>query len=176
MTIAQFDIGLEELVREGLVPPYRVAPGSRPGGRVDAICTSWARWRTYDWNPPEFLPIDPKRLQEFGDTDFEASPKPSWQELRAAYERGAPVIARTRLQRELRAECRGRITGAYGETSTDDEILLRLRVGHAEAQDTERDRLRARYQALVTSLDSMALDALDEFDPRDDRHWREPDD
>ena len=58
MTIEQFDIGLEELVREGLIPPYRVAPGSRPGGRVDAICTSWARWRTYEWNPPEFLPSD----------------------------------------------------------------------------------------------------------------------
>ena len=170
MTIEQFDIGIGQLVREGLVPPYRVAPGSRPGGRVDAICTSWARWRTYDWNPPEFLPTDDRRLQEYGDTDFDASPKPSWREIRDAYDRAAPVRAREQLRETVRAEEGRRICVSYVSDqdvpqTVQNEILYRLRASSEELapKDLERDRLHAKAAALVTSLDSMALDALEEF-------------
>ena len=171
MTLEQFSIGIEQLVSEGLVLPHGIFPGSYPGGVAEAVCTSWARWRAYEWNPPEFVPVGPRLLKEYGDTDSGASPKPSWQDIRAAWERAALVRGRDRAAAMLREECRARITAAYGERSIEDEILLRLRAGHTAAQDAERDRLRARYRVLVAGLDDMALDALESFDPGEDRHW-----
>ena len=73
---------------------------------------------------------------------------------------------------ELRAECHRLITAAYGEVSIESEILLRLRSGHTEAQDTERDRLRAVYATLKISIETMTLLQLGAFDPTDYAHWR----
>ena len=61
--------------------------------------------------------------------------------------------------------------------TVQNEILYRLRASSEELapKDLERDRLHVKAAALATSLDSMALDALESFDPRDDRHWRADD-
>ena len=171
MTIEQFQIGINSLVRGGLILPYGVPPGSRPGGIVDAVCTSWARWKTYDWNPPEFLPSTPKSLIEYGDTDLDASPKPSWQKIRRAYDTASLADLRERHMLDTRAECRRRITEAYGAESVDDEIFTRLRGEHTLVQDAERERLRAKCRELGASLATLDREALDMYDASADNNW-----
>ena len=162
MTIEQFQTGIYELVRGGLVLPYGVFPSSRPGGIVPAVCTSWARWRSYEWNPPEFLPMDGV---------INASPKPLWQEIRRAYETAAPRLLAENLIRELKDECKRRITLAYEVDDTDDEIFLRLRGEHTLEQDAERVRIHAIYKALKTRIGSSTLEELEAIELTDDTIW-----
>lgn len=71
----------------------------------------------------------------------------------------------------LKAECKKRITAAYGETSFDEEIALRLRNGQSGAQDTERDRLRAKYQTLKTAIQALDQAGRNAYDVSVDSHW-----
>ena len=171
LTAEQFSTGMDQLVEEGLLLPHGFPVGSFPGG-VRPFNTA-AEWRNYQFNPPGFLSNDP-RFSTFSARDPEAGPKPSWAQIVSAYQVAVPVQARERLNVELRAECHRLITAAYGEVTIGDEILLRLRGGHTEGQDTERDRLRAVYATLKTRIETMTLPQLDAFDPTNYAHWRRP--
>ena len=171
MTVDQFQTGIYELVRGGLILPYGLLPASRPGGLVSAVCTSWARWRKYEWNPPEFMPMEGDSFQEYGDSDINASPKPLWREIRKAYEVVAPGLLREDLIQQLQNECRHRITLAYKADNIEDEIFLRLRAAHTPKQDTERDRLLALYQTLKTRMGGSTLEELEAIDITDDDVW-----
>lgn len=173
MTVAQFQLGIRTLQEEaGLILPYGVLPASRPGGFVEAVCTSWARWRTYEWNPPEFMAPTAELLQEFGDTDAAASDKPTWAAIRTACDRAAPGERRRDLLNETRDEARARITAAYAADDWDDEIQRRLAGRNTAEQDAERERLRTRFQTLKRRYEAMSLDDLLAFDPADDAHWK----
>ena len=171
MTIDQFQIGINELVANGLILPHGINPASYPGGTVEAVCTSWARWRKYGWNPPEFMTVTDELLQEFGDTDWDASPKPSWQDIRKAYETSVPKLRRIELAKEIREETQRRIIIVYGADDLNDEILIRLRGEESAYQNAERDRLRAKGSALRASLDGLSLDTLKDYNPGDDSLW-----
>ena len=171
MTVEQFQTGIHELVRRGLILPYEIFPTSRPGGIVPAVCTSWAQWRKYEWNPPEFLPVEGDLFQNYSDSDINASPKPTWREIRKAYEAAIPGLLRENLTQQLRGECRRRITLAYEVDNTEDEIFLRLREGHTLKQDTERDRLLTLYQTLKTRIGGGTLEELEAIDVADDAIW-----
>ena len=174
LTLEQFQTGIYELVRGGLILPHGVFPTSRPGGIVPAVCTSWVQWRKYEWNPPEFLPVEESFFQDYSDSDINASPKPLWQEIRKAYEVAVPRLLREDLTQQLRDECRRRITLAYEVDNTEDEIFLRLREGHTSEQNTERDRLLALYQTLKTRVGGNTLEELEAIDPTDDVIWVRP--
>ena len=171
MTADQFQTGIHELVRGGLILPYGLLPASRPGGVVWAACTSWAQWRKYEWNPPEFLPMEEGFFQDYSDSDINASPKPLWQEIRKAYEVAVPRLLREDLTQQLQNECRRRITLAYKADNINDEIFLRLRAAHTPKQDTERDRLLALYQTLKTRIGDSTLEELEAIDLADDDVW-----
>lgn len=109
--------------------------------------------------------------QALSDRDPSASQKPTWKKLETAFGPAMLIVHRGRLRLEIREETRRRITLGYGEASWQDEMELRARGGETAQQDTERDRLRARYAALRTSLDTMTMKQLEAFDPSDDTHW-----
>ena len=119
MTPDQFQIGIDELVTNGLILPYGINPGSYPGGVVEAVLTSWARWKKYEWNPPEFLP-EGEFFQDYSDSDINASPKPLWQDIRNAYEVAL-------LREELKQQPRG-TRGTRGTRAPGDDTY-RLTVG-----------------------------------------------
>ena len=171
MTFEQFQTGIYELVREGLILPHKVFPASRPGGIVSAVCTSWAQWRKYEWNPPEFMPVEGDSFQDYSDSDINASPKPTWQEIRKAYEVAVPRLLREGLTQQLRDECRRRITLAYEVDNTEDEIFLRLRGEYTLEQNAERVRIHAIYKTLKTRIEGGTLEELEAIDVTDNAVW-----
>ena len=172
MTYEQFRTGIDELAKGGLIMPYRIYPASLPNGEfAEAVCTSWARWKTYEWNPPEFMPVNAELLQQYGSTDFDASNKPRWQEIRRAYEKFSIKSWLSIYPDALKRECRSRITLAYGEDNLDDEILMRLRGENTAGQDIERDRLRAKCKVLVTGLNDLSVGDLENYDVSGDNLW-----
>ena len=176
MTLEQFTLGLDKLQADGLRLPYGAFPASRPGGVVEAICTSWARWRTYEWNPPEFLPITPALLQDYGDTDSGASPKPSWAEIRAAFGAAEPEALRDKLLSEVDRQAQARIAIAYvGRPNRIAELTYRVNGRSTAAQDTERERLVAVAQDLQTRIWAAAtVAALEAIDVTSDSVWAPP--
>ena len=154
------------MVSLGFRLPHGVMPGTRPGG-IDSDFTRQA-WLDYGWNPIPGLDDRP------GTAGFDpkASAKFSWRQIVWADRQGELLELRTRLTAELQAEARARITAAYGADDWDDEIQRRLAGRHTAAQDTERDRLRAKYQALKKGFETMPLDDLLAFDPTADAHWK----
>ena len=136
-------------------------------GIREEICTSRDSWGTYLWNPPQFL----QSLEEFSGRDVNASDKPTFDEIYNAYEADVPKLRRSILQNELKKEVRRRITQTYGADSEDDEIWKRLRGEATTAQDTERDRLRMKYQALVLTVQGMTPEQLQLFDPTQQTLW-----
>jgi len=151
-----------------LVLPHGLLPGSYPGG-IDADFDE-ARWMAYQWNPPVGYPGLPE--------DSAASAKPLWVTLVSA-DRLAQLADRREVHLALlRREAEKRIVWAYGESTLTDEFALRLRGGHTPAQDTERDRIRAKYQQLrAWVLDpARTVEELTDparFDPREDSLWEE---
>ena len=148
--------------------PYGFLPGSYPGGQVDLSRST--HWRRYGWNPPQHL----RHLPEFAEPDNIASPKPDWSVLVANVGPAMLAILRPRALRDLRLECKRRITAAYGEAAFDDEMALRLRNGHTLAQDGERDRLRAVYQSLKGQIETAGYETLKTFSVKDDALWAPP--
>ena len=148
--------------------PYGFLPGSRPGGN-DFFLTRGA-WESYGWNPPQYL----AHLPEFTEPDNIGSPKPDWSVLVAHIEPAMLAILRPRALRELRRECKRRITAAYGEDSFDDELALRLRNGHTISQDAERDRLRAAYQTIKGQIETASYETLKTFSVQDEALWPPP--
>lgn len=152
-------------LHKGLVVPHGLPPGSVVGGLEDSFTAE--TWAAYDWDTVGGA------FSGITEPDPTASPKPTWGQITAAQRSASRSDLLTRVRRELADACRRRITAAYGERTLDDEILLRLRAGQTSAQDTERDRLRSRYKALLAGLAAMTVAQLRAFVADDDKHWRE---
>lgn len=170
MTPEMFETGIHQLVREGLVLPYGIMPGSHPEGVATAVQTSWANWkRRYGFNPPDFM----AHLEEFATYDSAAGPKPTWATIRRAADRGRTTELRNAHLAAIVREGERRIVEAYGARNLDDEFKRRLSGRTTAAQDTERTRLVAKHDALETWLESTdrTLAELEAFDPADDAHW-----
>ena len=75
-------------------------------------------------------------------------PKPTWLQMLAAERRALLKRLRADLVQDLRRVAQRRITAAYGTTSFEDELALRLRGEQTAEQDAARERLRARYRAI----------------------------
>ena len=172
MTYSEFQVAIGHLQSEGYRPPYGVLPGSRPGGIVEAVGTSWAQWRLYEWNPPEFLPITPALLQEFGDTDTDASDKPTWQDLVGAKERGMLVDARAEYLRLLDEIATARIASLYHPDAARDrnkEWQVRLSGADLADKDVQRLRIIEAYGGFKAEIEAAStLAELTEIEVRRD--------
>ena len=120
-------------------------------------------WNAYQWNPPEY--------SRYIASDPSASAKPTWQQITDSLVSVQLIEIRTHQLSEIRGECRGRICDNYGETSIENEILKRLRNGHTAAQDTERDRLRAKYTTIKSTIEAANYSTLLVFDASVDSLW-----
>ena len=156
--------GIQWLVDEkGLRLPGGLLPGSYTGGILSVF--SRDDWNRYDWSSCGGLLSSP---------DLSASQKPSIATMRTAIDEARKIDTRAAHLDTLRAEAERRITAAYGETTFDDEVKLRLRAGDTQKQNTERDRLRAIYVTKKGALMAMTLPQLQAFDPTTDSHWAAP--
>ena len=173
MTPKQFELALGYLMAAGLRLPHGIFPGLEPGGvRAFPAAKDWA---FYQWNPPEYL-VGQAGFDECQEADRDASAKPTWAAIEAAHAIAAPPALREQRQGELRAECRRRITAAYGAADWQDEIEKRAGGRVSAEQDAERDRLRATHAALTAALAGMTLGELEAFKPADDTNWAANDD
>lgn len=147
----------------GLKIPWGIYPGSYPGGQIREFTEQG--WERYSWNPPS-------SFSESG-IDEEASPKPTWNDLLFAELEEEIELLREQALRDLRRECSDRITRAYGKDEWSDEIEMRLRGGHTQEQDVERDRLRDRYKVIREWLkgDTRTLKELENLALEDDYEW-----
>ena len=176
MTFAEFSVAIGHLQSEGYRPPYGVLHrGHGRAGSSRRVGTSWAQWRRYEWNPPEFLPITPALLQEYGDTDTDASDKPTWQELVAAKDVGLLTERRASLLRELDVEATERIARLYhplGARERNKEWQVRLSGADLARQDGERVRMVAVYHALAGEIRlALNMDELAAIDVTEDSVW-----
>ena len=175
MTREQFVLALAHLRGlDGESPlklPHGVLPGELPGG--DAVTFTAETWEAYQWNPPGL------GAYAADDTDDSADPKPTWAMLQAAIAPAELAQAQRRAVGELKPLCRRKITAAYGATSLNDEMLLRLRDGETAEQNAERDRLRGLFRArrdavnaatTAAAVESLLTAALA------DSFWAPPDD
>ena len=151
-------LGKTELVKL----PYGNAPikprGSNPHG--NSFQFSEEEWNAWHW---------PTLGRRYRADDTNATEKPSWETLVAIHYESL----RERLRPLIIAECRRRITRAYGELNETDEIFKRLRGGHTAEQDIERDRLRAVAQAQIASLESMTAEQLLAYNHEKDDVWNQ---
>ena len=158
-------LGIEHLVSiNALILPYGLFPGSYPGGNDEKIFESKEAWDAYVWNPPQYSGLE-------GDPDPRASSKPEWEELEVVGMLEHLSQARTDKLRLLKSECEIRITRAYGEMNTRDELFLRLRGGQTAKQDAERERLRAKYIEIKTTIQNASLKQLQSLDLNADGLW-----
>ena len=168
MTTEAFQVAIAHLREEGLSLPYASIPGSRPGGIVDAVGTSWAQWRLYAWNPPEFLPITPALLQEFGDTDTDASDKPTWREIVVAKNAGLLSEARADCLRSLDGVATRKIAGIYHPQAGGDrnkEWQVRLSGSDLTDHDAQRERIIEVYRGIKANIETATtLARLEEIE------------
>ena len=156
------------LVKIGqLVLPYNSLPGSKPGGEVKGIGKNEASWLAYTWNPPQFL----SHLPQNAAVDLNASDKPSYADLVIASGQRELIDLRESTTYVAKEEAQRRIVLAYGATSFDNEIMLRLRGDATTQQNTERDRLRAVYNSLKTTIKTGSLSQLRVLDLQSDSVW-----
>ena len=167
MNYRKGEIAIDRLVAAGMILPHGVFPGSMPGGQSAEIFRNETNWNNYQWNPPQYL------SDSHPDVDPDAARKPTWNELVAAAEAGAPDYLRSVLIDEMRTICRDLITAAYGEDAHHKEVDLRLGGRHLEEHDTERERLRARYTIIKDWINSTdrTLEELESLDLTDDANW-----
>ena len=164
----QINMAIGHLIAsDGLRLPHGIWPDQTESGRQ----LREAEWDEVEWNPPGLW----KHIHRFSAADPDASPKPSSGEMQAALDVAALAGLRQATIAALRAECRRRVTLAYAAGDWQSEVETRLRGEQTAEQDTERDRLRAVFATLQTSIAAMTLDQLRAFDPTDDAIWEEPD-
>ena len=155
MNREQFKLAINWLRQQYQDPPFKLPfdamPGETPDG--DEIVFTEDTWNSHRWNPPGAVAYPPDTF------DADASPKPTWAMIQAALAPAELAQAKDRAIVELHELCRRKITAAYGAASLDDEVLLRLRDGETAAQNTERDRLRGRFQTQKTAINGAATTA-----------------
>ena len=150
MNRAQFDLALNWLRSQDppLILPFGISPGEQPGGNAPTFTEE--TWNAYRWNPPGGIAYPPDAWDE------DASDKPAWIELLAALGPAQLESAQRAALRELHDLCKRKITAAYGAGSVDEEMFLRLRNGETDAQNAERDRLRALYASQKAAIETAA--------------------
>lgn len=173
MTRDEFDLALRHIQINGspLIVPYGLAPGAKPGGAVPTFTEK--TWKKYRWNPPGVANYNGQPV------DSTASTKPTWAMLQAALAPAKLVQARHAALDEIDDICQRKIIAAYGVTSMDKEILLRLRNGETPAQNTERDRLRGLHETQEAAINAATTPAAVETliaAARADAFWAPPDD
>ena len=173
MNRAQFDLALNWLRAQDppLRLPFGMTPGEEPGGAAPTFTAE--TWGLYQWNPPGSLAVAE------GAFDESASAKPTWAMLQAALAPAQLAQARRAALSELDDICQRKIIAAYGVTSMDKEILLRLRNGETPAQNTERDRLRGLHETQEAAINAATTPAAVEtliVAARADAFWAPPDD
>lgn len=155
MTREQFVLALAWLRGlDGEAPlklPHGVSPGELRGG--GAVTFTAETWEAYQWNPPGTL------AYAADDTDDSADPKPTWAMLQAALPAAQLAAAQSTARRNLRSLCKHKITAAYGVPHAEDELFLRLRSGETDAQNAERDRLRALFRARRAAINAATTTA-----------------
>ena len=173
MNREQFKLAINWLRQQHQDPPFKLPfdamPGEPPDG--DEIVFTEDTWNSHRWNPPGAVAYPPDTF------DADASPKPTWAMLVAAVAPAELAQARERAIADLKALCRRKITAAYGATSLNDEMLLRLRNGETAAQNTERDRLRVLFQMQKTAINAATTTAAVEgllAAARADAFWAPP--
>ena len=113
----------------------------------------------YEWNPPEFLPTTPALLQEFGDTDTDASDKPTWQELVAAKDLGLLPRARGNALASLDDVATRRIAGLYhpdGPRDRNKEWQIRLSGVDLADKDAQRLRIIEAYGGFKAEIEAAS--------------------
>lgn len=111
-----------------------------------------ALWNAKSWNPPG-------QRHTRSESDPLASAKPAWSTLVARYGSQHLRDAILEASKSLRLVGRDAITLAYGARDRDDELNIRLRGDSTAAQDRERERLRARYNAVAAEIAAVATQA-----------------
>ena len=111
-------------------------------------------------------------------SDDSAGPKPTWAMLQAAVAPAELAQAQQGAVAELDALCRRKITMAYGESSLNDEMLLRLRGGETADQNTERDRLRTLFKTRRVAINAAPTAAVESLlaSALADSFWAPPSD
>ena len=171
MTREEFNLALNWLREQDppLALPFGMTPGEEPGGNAPTFTAE--TWDLYQWNPPGPLPVPE------GAFDESASPKPTWAMIQAALAPAQLAQARAAALSELDDICQRKIIAAYGATSMDKEILLRLRNGETPAQNTERDRLRGLHETQEAAINAAPTPAAVEtliVAARADAFWAPP--
>ena len=148
--------------------PYDAYPGQTPDGLIDL--TTRDAWNWYRWNPPEYL--------DYTEHQADCMAKPTWDMIIGALVSVRQEQAIDRLD----SVCTARITAGYGEQNEKAELHFRLRATESGASNadkirqadgnTERDRLRARYQAITAWINTITdPDILRNLDFSDDEYW-----
>lgn len=190
MRLSQIKVALESELRvpEGwqFYDPDNLLRSTWPDADDEPGLYSADKWGRIEWNPPHFVEVLQSaagaRITRLvaGDTDPNASAKPSWTEVSAIWDRYRNSLDRIkrRAVRELKAEGQRRITAAYFDGGTgrtlEDEFKLRLRNGQTAAQDTERDRLRGKYAGIKGRIEgATTTKAVAAIDVTADGLWAE---
>ena len=167
MTETEFHEAIEELrTHNGLKLPFDLTPGTAIDGNFPL--NAKYLWDDYVWNPPEYL----FTLPEYTTSDLLASPKPSWEMLEGALDKKRFREAKEEKLKELDEITTMRICQAYGCSNFNDELKLRLRGGQTQAQDDERDRLRAVYHVVKAQLKPLRMSEVKDFDLEAKSLWQ----
>ena len=83
MTPEAFQLAIAHLVEGSLRLPHGFFPGACPDGQ--RAFPAQLDWDFYQWNPPEYL-VGVEGFEDYGQPDPDASPKPTWDAIRSAYE------------------------------------------------------------------------------------------
>ena len=141
--------------------PYRLFPGSYPGGIYPLITR--VRWESYGWNPPGYMP-------DLTESQANVSGKPTWEMVVNAVEPGWLLRNKPTVVAAFKRECEQRINAGYGADNTDDEMFKRLR-GDTSG-DAERERLRTRYHAVKAWVEAATTKTvLQDVDASADEWW-----
>ena len=152
------------------IPRKLTLPGGHHAGMNGSQAVWWEDlWNYYVWNP-------------YGQDGISA--KPAWITVVDAADKGKIANLKKQLTRYFSRETEQRICQGYGETNRNDENALRidaLKPGaltavtdKVTAGDTERTRLKTRYQAIktwITGLDNLT--ALQNVSLIDAGYWGE---
>ena len=157
----------------GLTIPFNDAPGSYPGGHI----REWTEttWNAYQWNPPQFLQtgthtVDGKTVvtsstigANYVSADPNASPKPTWAELQAAFTVAAVSEFKTNTVNDFRSFTAHLISvKAYGAKDATHELQIKERL----ASDNRLTRMneykefyRGRYHEIKHWLNELTEDS-----------------
>ena len=173
MTPEAFQLAIAHLVEGSLRLPHGFVPGACPDGQ--RAFPAQLDWDFYQWNPPEYL-VGVEGFEDYGQPDPDASPKPTWDAIRSAYEAARLGPLRAELIDRANAQAKRRIAIAYaGVDDRLEELTQRLNGRATAAQNAERLRLIAVCHALEERIGvAETVEALEATDVTTDAAWTAP--